>query len=1452
MVHIAAVCHGGAGSSFDVDRGRAPNCEGSPMNSSEAAADACPAPTGCQVRGCESGERQSCGTHSAEASQGRERGEGPVATGDEGVSSDTQEEDPALWTWLNERLCLCYVSILQQHPPGKAVTAFANANKTASAGEEGTGEPHCERGGSPLPSVLSASSRSPLSFFVSSSSPPPFDRPFPARSAETEHTATGRHWAGRGAVAAAAVPPEVTLRWLSSLPPCRRQNILQVLRKMKEEEEAALWGETDDEEELDDATASSYEGQRPAADEAGGDSGPPPGDEASSDAGGARGSSESGKISSQHKRRRLEEAGGHDQGGMSDTGRDAETADVLSGQKEETMSRRALVGDEAPGVRSVARFNTLSGPHTNISLSSRSFFLFPPESSALSSCVLAAHSSLSPWSSESVFLPAGCGGTWPGAAGVWEQAGVKPAFQLGELVMHSWQGRFQLAIVLERRIFFAQAPQGSLGGRRGADAASQQQEHACFEAMADVLVSPVALKEEKERQRRGKRRRKEDGRRRGEDGDDDLRRKGQEAWGTVDDSDAESDSSDDDTFFRAAPEGGSHTDSDESASSASPSSGRGAACRLRKKFEVIYRVVCLGYNKIATRKSFGEWTRESRLMVVDGVDVLRKCRAHNERAIRDVKEAGLNAWQVQAEAVPSQRFGGLSSVSVSKAQPKEAVESEGAQAERNAREGSAGGARGRGRGRRGARFARGGRGSRGGSREGGSPREEEAASGDPGAEAPRGGTARGRGRGRAARSPAAPRRPSENAGDDESEAGDRDESTEWEREAAESMHKHAAARNCDDKGRERQAKAERLRRKLFDDMEQLKKAEESRRQEEVSPDREDGCARQSGKRAEGGKAVERKPVEIHPLWKLPRWLAARLNQNRSLILLRSFPMMPHELRAARVDSSAGASTGRRGSLPASESPPPLGELTVAELQERFERALFAFIREKKRREEEKTAEPRRPAGVAGSSMSTSIPCVIKADGVSPGVGATANSPSSFHTSLSASSAASPCPSASQARNDKRTDCAVHRGETKLSCDSATEVEGTTHNQTQGVENASFEGEQGVEHKSVQGPQAASASQQLSTQSTRGGESVLSTSGSPSVAVNEKTERGAPGPADVEGSTGDAAVSGIAEAVTEKEGAEGREETSCSGVRGSGPVSSPASSLPAGDSGSDAKASQDSSASRVEQEVAQSPVIGASVSPSSSSASSLAPLPTSAPPPGAASGRWAASGSYTSSSPAASTTTPSDSASSSLPPPSPPASSGSAPPACVLCPSASDLSSAGSPLSLSLAASPLPLASPSSPASCRGVGSPCPSEISRGSWDAGVEAECAFFSSQFAHLSAADAQALWGPLTGVVAFQVDWLDKHFLALACHTEEEAADLRDHQRRQQSRRLSEIVGLEHWARCLHPATMARHHLGPVLERLPLPLQKQFVRLMQLTVHYLTHLWKRKIEESSRKGVK
>ncbi|CBZ52782.1 conserved hypothetical protein [Neospora caninum Liverpool] len=1286
-----------------------------------------------------------------------------------GTTAWDVSEDLALWTWLKERLRLCYASLLQQCPPGKVSSLSPDPIDKASV--EGEHE-----GRTGLPSFLSC----PVSsFFVAASSP--FQMPLATRVAWTEQANTQKSLAERASVAEAAVPPEVTLRWLCSLPEGRRRKIFEVLRTMKEEEEAALWGRESDE---GDSASEAEEARGSPHTAAGGER---PGVAVQGDASrerAARGdrpcTSECTFEPSSTERQETQTASRPTGACREETAR---RPSPLTDAKEPTQPAEACETAESHSLRPRANLSP-----SGAALSSPSFFLFPPAPNA---SLPGVPPSVPAWSADCAFLPGRARGTWPGAAGVWEQAGVTPAFQLGELVMHSWRGRFQLAVVLERRIFHDRR-------RVKAGDAAASQRNALLTAN-EALISPVALREEERRQRRAKRGGKGDDGPSGDEGEARTKRPRRDFASDPSSGEDESESSEDDTFV-AGPHGlGAEAEAVSSAALAG-SAAPPVFPSPKKRFEVIYRVVCLGYNKTATKKSFGEWTRESHLMVVDCVEVLRKCHAHNVRAIRDVKDAGFNAWQVQ-EALSQRSLASLSGGASGK-NPGD-----------SGRERQACGGRGAWKTR--------GRLSRGratGSSQG-PPDEREETRGESGRA-----TSRARGRGGRRKT----RGQSEALSEDSESC--RDGSGRRDREDAPSKNAHKFPASCRDRERDRQVTVESLRRKLLDDMEQLKQAEEHRRQEEATTGKERIDAHNSI--AVEQELEQRQPVAVHQLWKLPRWLFARLNQNRSLVLLRSFPLMPHELRAAREDRSAG----RRSFAQESTDSRLVGEMTVAELQARFERALLAFIREKRRLEED---EMRSREGPGSGSVRTAVPASGTEDSLS-----VVSASCSLHASLGSGSS---CPSSWSSLShscEPDAEASLCLPASDLASDSSLPREGNASMAPLG-EDLSCNVERGRKKEGVQAVAANPAHRQRQSECTESEESVCRSSGDLKAAFVSTADL-QPGTSHTyeNGQARDATATCVdaSAAVGQKSGDEtggGRGVCAASFTSSSpGPTMGPGatvfssrpppSTLASAQAASSEAASAGSHPCKIDLERIQCPELS-SFGSSSSSASSFSPRP-------AIRGDGGHSG------------VPCPSASPSPVPPSDCPSSVNTPSVQSPWPAAPSSSSVR-PSALP-SASPLPPCSPTAP-SCDGAALQSP-VLSAPSWDREVELECEFFTSYFGHISAAEAEALWGPLTSLVAIQVDWLNSHFLTLACHTEEEAADLRDHQRRQQSLCLSEIVGLEHWARCLHPATMAKHHVKPVLERLPLPLQSQFVRLTQLIVHYLTHMWRRKIEEGNRKGMK
>ncbi|KEP66201.1 UNVERIFIED_CONTAM: hypothetical protein HHA_261790 [Hammondia hammondi] len=1187
------------------------------------------------------------------------------------ASSSVSPEDLSLWEWLRERLHLCYVSLVQRSPPSNTeATLFSDAVPT----QEGRDSDDT------LPPFL-ASLRPPSSSFLSSGHPS-----FAPRAVWTEQTSTLKSLTERWRVAESAVPPEAVLRWLWGLPETRRRNVLDVLKVMKAEEEAAVWAADRDAGE----SGESGEGETASAEEAAKE-----------------------RVGEQSGRRRGVDGEG-DGLREADTQGDRREEEVVCGVhtrqeakdtvEEETQRVREQVDPRGPSEE--ARVREASSPATykdaretvacgetssrfsrsknvesvsssDLSFSPHAFFLLPPSTNARPGIPPA----LPAWSPDCAFAPASSRTHWPGAVGVWERAGVTPAFQLGELVMHSWQGRFQLGVVLERRLF-------ACSRRRSARKSEASQPHATA-LSREALVSPVALREEEQRHRRGKR--GGGGEAEVEDREEQHKRRRLQSG-----------------LFTSSSEDSSESSEDESAATeflrpretpcSSPCLGSGlaepGARASRRQFEVIYRVVCLGYNKLATKKSFGEWTRENHLMVVDGLDVLQKCHAHNLRAIRDVRDAGFNAWSVQTETAFDHPCGRVSS----------ADEQEAKNEEKKKETVAVGGGRGAGRGRRG----RGCTGDGATSREGVSENGEDVP--------PRRGRQACRGAGRGGR-----RKPGEKASGAESDrrpaGGD------------EGGGATAGARvsGKTDRERERRVKVESLRRRLLDDMEQLKQAKESRRQEETTG--KENLADATRTRLED---CERKTAaEVHPLWKLSRWLFVRLSQSRSLVLLRSFPLMPHELRASREERDSGR---RRSSSQVSPGLRLVGEMTVSELQARFEWAFLAFLNEKRRLEAD--AQESKTRGNA----ETGGPCAAAS---------TASRPERLSVSDTASSSLQAAGSSSQSSEEGRASAAAgllregENGAPSGDTDSwrqATGKEIPKKADRKRQERAGEEREKSRRSGDPTSPCVAEDKVQPCGQT----DEFAATSGTEKAADNA--------------STGDQNVGDAAEA---------------GGVSGVSWTSSSAQVSPP------------------------------TQEPRTSPCASLSPV----------SMRKTENSQVSSSDSSPSTT-----------------------------PEAEHCLEKGSAV----------------PASCR-----LKAEVERSdcqeaakppeaSWDREVEVECEFFASYFGGLSASKVEALWGPLTSLVALQVDWLNSHFLAVACHTEEEAADLRDHMQRLQTRLLSEVVGLEHWVRCLHPAAMAKHHVQPVLENLAFPLQRQFVRLTQFTVHYLEHLWRRKIEESNGKRIK
>ncbi|EPT29602.1 hypothetical protein TGME49_261790 [Toxoplasma gondii ME49] len=1281
-------------------------------------------------------------------------------------SSSVSPEDLSLWEWLRERLHLCYASLVQRSPPSNnEATLFSDAIPTQDGRDSEDS----------LPPFL-GSLRPPSSSFLSS------DRSsFAPRTVWTEQTSTLKSLTERRRIAKSAVLPEAVLRWLWGLPETRRRNVLGVLKAMKAEEEAAVWaadrdaGESGGSGESEGETASA---EKAVEERVGEKSGRRRGVDGEGDGlreaktQGDRREEEvvCGEHTCQEEKDKVEE----------ETQRVREQVDPR-GPSEEIRSREALspttykdstetVAWRETSSRLSRSKNVESVSSSDLSFSPRAFFLLPPSTPARPGVPPA----LPAWSPDCAFAPASSCAHWPGAAGVWERAGVIPAFQLGELVMHSWQGRFQLGVVLERRLFACRR-------RRGARKSEASQPH------TTALVSPVALREEEQRQRKGKR--GGAGETEVEDCEEQPKRRRLQS-----------------ALFTSSSEDSSESSEDESAATQflrprektrclSPCLSSGpaepGARASRRQFEVIYRVVCLGYNKLATKKSFGEWTRENHLMVVDGLDVLQKCHAHNLRAIRDVKDAGFNAWSVQTETAFDHRCERFSSADEQEARNEKKKETV-----------AVGGGRGAGRGRRG----RGRTGDRTTSREGVSGKGEDVS--------PRRGRQTYRDAGRAGR-----RKPGEKASGAESDSqpAGGDEGGGATAGAMVSVKT--------DRERERRVKVESLRRKLLDDMEQLKQAEESRRQEETTGKENPADANRT--RLED--CARKTAAEVHPLWKLSRWLFVRLSQSRSLVLLRSFPLMPHELRASREER------GRRSS--SSQVSPGLrlvGEMTVSELQARFEWAFLTFLNEKRRLEAD--AQESRSRG------NTEI-------GVTCAAASTACRPERLSVSDTASSSLQAAGSSSQSSEEGHALAVAgllregENGAGSGDIDSWRQARGKEISKKADRKRQTCVGEEREKTRGSGDPMAPCL---VEDKMQPGGQTdeFKATSGTDETADNASTgSQNVGNAAEVRG------ISGVSRTFPSAQVSPPTQEPTTSACASQSPVSmreTENSQVSSSDSSPSTPPEAEHCLEKGESSfVSSSFSFASSVSYSGSSFSSLLWWLLLLHIVTAVHGcslflAWICVIGYH-----RCVSVYLDLSVSVL-------KSASVPPALQPAPSPVGASSSSLFDGLSIGSGSAVLATSCLKAEVEGSDCQEAAKPPEASWDSEVELECEFFASYFGGLSASKLEALWGPLTSLVALQVDWLNSHFLAVACHTEEEAADLRDHMQRLQTRLLSDVVGVEHWVRCLHPAAMAKHHVQPVLENLPFPLQRQFVRLTQFTVHYLEHLWRRKIEESNGKRIK
>ncbi|PHJ20236.1 transmembrane protein [Cystoisospora suis] len=940
---------------------------------------------------------------------------------------------------------------------------------------------------------------------------------------------------------------------------------------------------------------------------------------------------------------------------------------------------------------------------------------------------------------------------------IWAKIGMRPLFEVGELLMCTWQGRFQLAVVLERRIYFPQERRArkekrqketrsntfkregntkkhtedeeegvspsSLRDtkerrgkqrRRGRDEEEKKVEmsiHLNSSSFMDgeaPLVSPVALRGE---ERRVKRRKKSEGEEEGKEENEmyttkrqktpRLPREEEEREKKHASSSSPSLSDDDDSSIEDL----TSSSSSESDRSSSSSNEEGEEEEKKKKkvsssaevrgYEAIYRVICLGYSKLATKKSFGEWIRERFLFSVENLDFLEKCYLHNESAIKRVKEAGLNAWQVQKEAICKREEKKKSSKKVLGACPSkkdDLHEFSSSLISKRAKEG-------------------------------------------------------------------------ERKGE----------------EAVEDVCVSLKPKRTED----RKALAENLRRALQDDLKKIKIEEEELQRvtrEEVKHGKREGgkisssfssnlkeTKEEEEEEVDGKEKISKKTAEVNPetaecsivrrLWRIPRRLFDCMQQTRALVLLRCFPPLPHELRATRkgrekeeekekekereceknrkerclkdirgphssvkgekeqdassssLSSSLGSSSFRRSKGLSERGVEEIGELTIIEIQERFEIAFLSFIKKKKREEEERNKRQEKKE--------------------------------------------------EEEREKKRK-----------------EEEDSKQREKEKEEGRKKREEEEEEEERQEEEEAKEKRVEEEAKEKEEGE-------------EDKSER-----------------------TTEREKEEERDDKK---------VSLPSQTEKKKDDRTSLSFDMAQLRHLLQRRVeassssSSSPEMSSLSSELSSSSSTSCPSSLSSPP------FFSSSSANSSSSRGPSSSTPHVSSSS------------------PLCLSQSDTKEDSS---FSCCSSSKSSSLVQKHGEEEEEEEQAKDEQEEEQEEEEFEREYSFFSSYFAKeeeedLSSLDLEGLWSALVSVMSFHIKWIDHFFLTHACHTQEEAQNLYEHMQRLKVSRLSQILGIEQWIRCLHPGILGRHcSLKKLLSSLPSSLSQQYLLLTQFILHYLAHL--------------